>query len=139
MLQLVYLSTPVARDDDALAEILAVSRRNNARDGITGILYSDGACFLQALEGPREATERCLGRIERDPRHRAIVVLSRQPIGKRSFGDWDMAHYEVGEDAGRFIARVARLVDDAPFDIASTFRHFAEMRAQSMRALEPRG
>ncbi|MEE2915447.1 MAG: BLUF domain-containing protein, partial [Pseudomonadota bacterium] len=68
--QLVYISSAIGRvDGDA---VLAVSRRNNARDGITGLLYADGRRFLQVLEGERAAVERAYQRIAADPRHRAL-------------------------------------------------------------------
>jgi hypothetical protein len=53
--QLTYLSRNCLTGDaaalsDQLGDILAVSRRNNKRDGITGYLVSDGTWFLQILE-----------------------------------------------------------------------------------------
>ncbi len=56
MLQLVYVSSVVGHPSDA--EILEVSRRNNARDGIAGLLYSHGDRYLQVLEGPSEKVEK---------------------------------------------------------------------------------
>ena len=52
--RLVYCSR--ARIDTAslqvIAEILGVSQRNNARDGLTGALAINEGWFLQVLEGP---------------------------------------------------------------------------------------
>ena len=129
MLQLVYVSSvsPNAADADP-ATILAASRANNRRDGITGLLYSDGARFLQALEGPEDKVEAALARIKADPRHRAIVILSRRTVDARAFGDWAMAHRMPGTDADQFIARVRRLVAGASADVRATFEGFAEVR-----------
>jgi hypothetical protein len=53
--QLTYISTAKAGIGDADIEaILGVSRVNNARDGITGLLVHDGVRFLQALEGDHQ-------------------------------------------------------------------------------------
>ena len=51
---LVYLSQ-ATHDFEAeeLADLLAVSRRNNASTGITGLLMYESRLFMQALEGPR--------------------------------------------------------------------------------------
>ena len=77
--------------------ILAVSRRNNARDGITGgLLFSEG-CFAQVLEGPLDAVEGAFERIQCDERHSDVTVLQSGPIATRDFPDWSMAF--AGPDA----------------------------------------
>jgi hypothetical protein len=129
MIQLVYVSsvTPNAVGADP-ALILAASRANNRRDAITGLLYSDGARFLQALEGPVEQVEATFARIKTDPRHRAIVVLSRRSIAAREFGDWAMAHRTPGTDADLFIDQVSALSANAAPDVRATFEGFAQIR-----------
>lgn len=84
MLQLVYISSAV--DKPSSADILAASRRNNARDGITRLLYGDGVRFMQVLEGPDDKVEAADARIKGDQRHRAAVVLFRRAIEEREFG-----------------------------------------------------
>ena len=129
MLQLVYVSSvapgAVAADP---ATILAASRRNNARDSITGLLYSDGMRFLQALEGPEDKVEAAFARIQADPRHRARVVLWRRTVAAREFGEWAMAHRLPGTDAEAFVERVARLAENAAPDVRATFEGFAKVR-----------
>lgn len=129
MLQLIYVSSinPKTGGVDP-APILVTSRRNNARNQITGVLYSDGSRFLQVLEGPEEAVEQTLKRIQRDTRHRAIVVLSRRAVHRREFGDWQMAHRTPGEDADAFVTRVGKIVSRASDDVRATFQGFAEVR-----------
>ena len=129
MLQLIYVSSinPKTGGVDP-APILVTSRRNNARDQITGMLYSDGQRFLQALEGPEDAVENAFKRIQRDTRHRAVVVLSRRTVQRREFGEWQMAHRTPGEDADAFVARVGKIVARASEDVRATFVGFAEVR-----------
>ena len=129
MRQLVYVSSvqPGLAPTEAEA-ILAVSRRNNARDAITGFLYSDSRRFLQALEGPEDKVLAAIERIRTDPRHRAIVVLSDRQIEAREFGAWAMAHYAPGADADAFIARVADLTARADANVRATFEGFAKVR-----------
>lgn len=92
MFQLTYISTAKPGIGDAdVEEILHVSRANNARDGITGLLVHDGVRFLQALEGDRQRVLDTYQRIKRDDRHRAAVMLSERDISERQFGDWAMA------------------------------------------------
>ena len=129
MLQLVYVSSaiPGATAVDPAA-ILAVSRANNRRDSITGLLYSDGKRFLQALDGPADKVAAAFARLPRDPRHRAMVVLSEREIDTREFGDWEMAHRLPGADADRFIERVSELSAAASPAVRATFEGFAKVR-----------
>jgi hypothetical protein len=126
MLQLVYISSVAPSAD--LGSILAVSRVNNRRDGITGLLYSDGVRFLQALEGPADAVETAYGRIKQDPRHHALVILSRRTVAAREFGAWAMAERRVGEEADGFCQRIDRLLANTAPNVRATFDSFIKLR-----------
>ena len=135
MHQLTYISTSrpgtAAADIDA---ILAVSRRNNARDGITGLLIYDGKRFLQALEGYGPLVEAAFTRIKADPRHRAAVVLSLREPSAREFGLWDMACQKVGTvaDGGSLSEIVDALVAQVPdANTRALFSSFARVRRQA--------
>jgi hypothetical protein len=91
MIQLTYVSSsalPVSTSQ--LDEIVAVSRRNNTANGITGMLLHVDGSFLQILEGPAAAVEATYARIDRDPRHRGLLVIHRTDITQRAFKDWSM-------------------------------------------------
>jgi hypothetical protein len=91
LISMVYVSAatrPLSPTE--LAEIVDGSRRNNIRDGITGLLlYHDGN-FMQALEGPEAEVRALIERIKRDPRHTGMILMVRQYIAERSFPDWAM-------------------------------------------------
>jgi hypothetical protein len=129
MRQVIYVSTACS---SAYAidpsDILEVSARNNRRDGITGLLYSDSKRFLQALEGDEAKVAAALARIEKDPRHRAVVVLSDRMVSEREFGEWSMAHRAAGSDAEAFVRQVAERVATASPSVRATFEGFAELR-----------
>jgi blue light- and temperature-responsive anti-repressor len=92
---LAYVSQSCAQPDRTphgdLRDILATSRARNRLAGITGALTLGGGTFGQILEGPPDAVEAAFERIERDPRHRDVVLLDLAPIARRSFGGWAMA------------------------------------------------
>ncbi|UUR08697.1 BLUF domain-containing protein [Sphingomonas glaciei] len=91
MEQIVYISTArVMPSETMLDSILGSSRRNNARDGLTGLLVVGGRRFLQVLEGPAAECEAAYARIRADDRHFALVQLGRRTIVERSFAGWDM-------------------------------------------------
>lgn len=134
MFQLVYISTargPVARED--LDAILAASRRNNRRDGVTGLLVAGGRRFLQALEGEERNVRAAFDRIAADPRHHAIVTLVSRPVAERRFGDWAMAHQDGGAAGEGDLARaVSALV--APLSDRSLRAQFEGFAALHRRA-----
>lgn len=73
-----------------IADILAVSQRNNARDQLTGALaYSEGR-FFQIIEGQTVDIDRLMKRVSLDRRHTDIHVVSRVPVEGRLFADWSM-------------------------------------------------
>lgn len=90
--QIVYRSRvdPAAQSAD-LAQILRTAQQLNAIDGITGLLYADGARFLQVIEGPDDSVALTYARIVADPRHHDIVKEVDRAIDAREFGDWTMA------------------------------------------------
>ena len=75
-----------------LMDILEVSRANNDRDGITGVLLLSNNHIVQCLEGSREAVNATYARIIRDRRHRQPVLLDYRVIQARTFPDWSMGY-----------------------------------------------
>lgn len=92
---LVYFSE--AADDLSytdIKEILEVSRVNNARDEITGILiYRDGF-FMQLLEGPEAEVRGTLERIRHDDRNYKVKLLAEGGTANRLFEGWSMAFHD---------------------------------------------
>jgi len=87
-----------------LTELLRKSRETNERLGLTGmLLYSDGS-FFQVLEGEPAAVDQLCEKIFRDERHRQCTVIIREPIARRSFGDWSMGFSLVSPEQLRSIA-----------------------------------
>ena len=80
-----------AAQQTGLAEILRVSRLNNAALDITGalVLYDDW--FAQVLEGPEAAVTQLYATISADARHNGIVLDQSAPVPARLFGKWAMA------------------------------------------------
>lgn len=135
MHQLTYISTAhpgtTAQDVDA---ILSVSRRNNARDGITGLLIYDGKRFLQALEGYGPLVDAAFARIKADPRHRAAVMLSLRQPPVKEFGRWEMACQKVDAmaDRGSLGEIVDALVAQVPDpNTRALFSSFARVKRQA--------
>lgn len=95
--RLVYESTATGTTESLgnLAVILAESQRNNDRDGLTGALAAHRNRYIQVIEGPAQALDALLRRLETDPRHRDIILLGRESIETRLFGRWSMASARI--------------------------------------------
>lgn len=92
MIAVVYVSSAAEPlSQQALVELLTVSRRNNQRDGLSGLLLYRGGNFMQLLEGDETAVWSTHARITRDARHRGVLTILQQPITNRLFDDWTMA------------------------------------------------
>ncbi|UVO52067.1 BLUF domain-containing protein [Sphingomonas sp. SUN019] len=122
MRQLLYISSSATRGQPIdVAPIMAQSVRNNRRDRVTGLLYTDGVRFLQVLEGEDADVQRVFDRIRADPRHVAIVVLHNRAVEARQFGDWAMAKRGANDSADAFDARMATMLDGASDAVRGTF------------------
>jgi hypothetical protein len=134
MLQLAYISSARQEVDAALLDdILTVSRRNNERVGVSGLLVSGGRRFLQVLEGPDAAVLATYARIQADPRHRGFVMLSSTHVPERAFGKWSMAHRAQGSgDADGLEAMVTSLVAKiADPNLRAQFTGFAQLHGKA--------
>ena len=104
MFFLVYASSavrPFSRSD--LEDLLATSRENNARAGVTGmLLYKDGN-FMQVLEGEEAAVREVYGKIGTDTRHRGEIILQQGYTDERQFPDWSMGFRDLQSPETRSI------------------------------------
>jgi hypothetical protein len=89
--RLIYISRSLV--GSSANELDAIVRRSvvhNQANGVTGMLWSDGANFAQVLEGEHDAVAETMSRIRADPRHADIEVLVDRSIAQRMFGGWAM-------------------------------------------------
>lgn len=90
----------VSRASDGLAAqdirtILDQSRRNNAPQGVSGILLHAEQLFLQLLEGPPAVMNATLTRIVHDPRHRGLITLMERHVPAPAFAGWAMGFRQL--------------------------------------------
>ena len=114
--RLVYESTATGATDSIanLVTILAVSQRNNDRDGLTGALAAHRGRYIQVIEGPAQALDGLLRRLENDPRHRDLILLGRETIVTRLFGRWTMASAMITPAHGTALDRLVDHDDLTP-------------------------
>ena len=95
LVRLLYASRAVDPSPHAIEDILVESRQHNPGCGITGILCYGGGIFLQAIEGGRNAVNELFGQIQRDARHKDVVLLHYEEISERRFGGWTMGQVNL--------------------------------------------
>ncbi len=97
LVRLLYASRAVDCGDAAIDDILTRSRHYNPSLGITGILCYGGGIFLQAIEGGRDAVCDLFGHIQKDARHKNVILLHYEEILERRFGGWTMGKVNLAK------------------------------------------
>ena len=97
LVRLLYASRAVDTSPDAIESILSQSREHNPATGITGVLCYGGGVFLQAIEGGRAQVSELFGHIQKDARHKDVVLLQFEEIAERRFGGWSMGQVNLSK------------------------------------------
>jgi len=97
LVRLLYASRAVDCSPEAIDDILIRSRHYNPSLGITGILCYGGGIFLQAIEGGRNPVSDLYGHIQKDARHKEVVLLHYEEITERRFGGWTMGKVNLAK------------------------------------------
>lgn len=120
MRRIVYLSTATRlMSDTELLEVLRVSRENNARDGVTGLLLYSGGNFIQLLEGDSDAVSAVCARVEKDPRHHRMLIMLDDESAERLFPDWSMAFRPASSLSAELKQDIADFIAQAPDEAAT--------------------
>ena len=112
MISLIYVSSAVVPfSPEELRTLLKISRHNNVRLGVTGmLLYKDGN-FMQAIEGEEEAIHLLHRKIRLNPRHDGLITLLEQPIERRQFSGWSMGFKNLSDPGMHEIAGYSDFLD----------------------------
>ena len=120
LVRLLYASRAVDTSADAIDAILTQSRQSNPSCGITGILCYGGGIFLQAIEGGRMAVSDLYGHIQKDVRHKDVVLLHYQEISERRFGGWTMGQVNMSRINTSILLRYAVRPELDPYSVSGS-------------------
>ncbi|MDH3378223.1 MAG: BLUF domain-containing protein [Gammaproteobacteria bacterium] len=117
---LVYVSSATRiLNLEEIGYLLKRARERNKEYGLTGVLLYDGGNFMQYLEGPKDNLDVIYKIIQEDKQHTGIILVYREAIEDRQFGDWSMAYQTkdvegyVGSPSERqLIEMILELPDD---------------------------
>ena len=118
LVRLLYASRAVDSSEEAIEAILAHSRHFNPMTGITGILCYGGGIFLQAIEGGRMAVSELYGHIQRDVRHKDVVLLDFAEISERRFGGWTMGQVNMAKINTSILLKYAERPELNPYAVS---------------------
>ena len=118
LVRLLYASRAVDTSPAAIQAILETARRHNHEHGVTGILVYGGGIFMQAIEGGRQVISDLYGTIERDPRHKDLVLLHYEEILERRFGGWTMGLVDVGRINASVLLKYSERAELDPYSVS---------------------
>jgi hypothetical protein len=118
LVRLLYASRAVDTSSEAIEAILSQSRLANPIGGITGILCYGGGIFLQAIEGGRMAVSDLYGHIQKDPRHKDVVLLHYEEISERRFGGWTMGQVNMSRINVSILLKYAERPELDPYSVS---------------------
>ena len=120
LVRLLYASRAVDTSPAAIEAILAQSRQYNPGSGITGILCYGGGIFLQAIEGGRMPVSELYGHIQRDARHKDVVLLHYEEIPERRFGGWTMGQVNLAKINTSILLKYSERAELDPYAVSGT-------------------
>ncbi len=118
LVRLLYASRSVDTSAEAIEAILSQSRQHNPATGITGILCYGGGIFLQAIEGGRMAVSELYGHIQRDARHKDVVLLDYEEISERRFGGWTMGQVNLSKLNHSILLKYSERAELDPYSVS---------------------
>lgn len=118
LVRLLYASRALDTSPDAIESILHQSRDHNPSTGVTGVLCYDGGIFLQAIEGGRMAISELYGHIQRDSRHKDVVLLQYEEITERRFSGWTMGEVNMNRINAAILLKYAEKPELDPYSVS---------------------
>lgn len=120
LVRLLYASRAVDTRPEAIESILHQSRDHNPSTGVTGVLCYGGGIFLQAIEGGRMAISQLYGHIQRDVRHKDVVLLHYEEISERRFAGWTMGEVNMTRINASILLKYAEKPELDPYSVSGT-------------------
>jgi biotin carboxylase len=124
-------------DHDELLDILSVSRVNNRKHDITGMLIYGEGVFIQLIEGDKNIIDQVYTKISADPRHKNIIKMAEGDLTQRNFPEWEMGFKAANAaelaELGGYIDPTSKefLKDTQSSDVINIMRTFIDMNRMS--------
>ena len=131
---LVYVSSAVRLlSPDEIGDLLKRARARNKEYDITGVLLHNNGNFVQYIEGPKDNLDIIYKIIQEDARHTGLILISREAIQSRQFGDWPLGFltkngegYVDSPSEKQLIEKILELPGDNPSTAQIVLKGFWE-------------
>ena len=97
----------------ALMRLTDQAAQANQRLGLSGVLFYENQHFGQILEGPRADVLGLWEKIQRDPRHGQVRLLSLEDVDSRRFPSWSMRFF-LAKEILQKMPRLVGVLDGLP-------------------------
>ncbi len=118
LVRLLYASRAVDTQAETIEAILHECRTRNPNGGITGVLCYGGGIFLQVIEGGRMAISQLYNQIQRDSRHKDVVLLQYEEISERRFAGWTMGEVNMTRINASILLKYAEKPELDPYSVS---------------------
>jgi len=118
LVRLLYASRAIDPGPETIDAILSKSRQFNPSGGITGILCYGGGIFLQAIEGGRAPVSELYAHIQKDARHKEVVLLDYEEISERRYSGWTMGQVDVTRVNTRILLKYSERAELDPYSVS---------------------
>ena len=118
LVRLLYASRAIDTRVETIEAILHECRARNPNGGITGVLCYGGGIFLQVIEGGRMAISQLYNQIQRDVRHKDVVLLQYEEISERRFAGWTMGEVNMTRINASILLKYAEKPELDPYSVS---------------------
>lgn len=117
LIELTYVSEPVqGMSFLGLMRLLYHSYLRNLRLEITGALIFENNQFGQVIEGPEDVIDALWEKIQKDDRHKNILLIERKAISARNFEKWTMV-FQGDKELFKGLPEVSAAIDEVNFPV----------------------
>jgi hypothetical protein len=120
LVRLIYASRSLQPLKHELVDaILASARKHNPEQGITGVLCYSESIFVQALEGGRDQVNRLYAMLQKDARHRDLILLAYEQIDVRQYPSWTMGKIRLDKVNRSLLLKYSETGELNPYAVSS--------------------
>lgn len=98
-----------------VARILEQAKRNNERNGITGVLVINENYFLQSIEGARPVVNGLLRELIKDDRHSSLQIVECCEVEQRRWDKWSMKYLTLSDDDKEYVLKFSASNEFNPY------------------------
>lgn len=132
--QLVYASAAtVPFNHEELETLLVKARCRNETLSVTGVLLFKDETFFQVLEGPPNSVDELYAKISLDPRHDNVLLLARNQVDSRNFGEWRMGYVRDPQEIAQLPGFVDFFAPQGFIELAGDSRRMKQILAGFQR------